>query len=94
VTCILTSDRSVIPPPASPPWPRALAFPRKGVRLVREEDAAAFVVDVAVMLKLSGRDPVITAENERWLFWLGALMLDRFGIGTTTTAGSTEADHV
>jgi hypothetical protein len=25
--------------------------------LVREEDAAAFVVDVAVMLKLSGRDP-------------------------------------
>jgi hypothetical protein len=43
--------------------------------LVREEDAAAFVVDVAVMLKLSGRDPVITAEN-------GELMLDRFGIGT------------
>jgi hypothetical protein len=50
--------------------------------LVREEDAAAFVVDVAVMLKLSGRDPVITAENERWLHRLGALMLDRFGIGT------------
>jgi hypothetical protein len=38
--------------------------------------------DVAVMLKLSGRDPVITAENERWLHRLGALMLDRFGIGT------------
>jgi hypothetical protein len=50
--------------------------------LVREEDAAAFVVDVAVMLKLSGRDPVITAENERWLHRLAALMLDRFGIGT------------
>ena len=50
--------------------------------MVREEDAAAFVVDVAVMLKLSGRDPVITAENERHLYRLGALMLDRFGIGT------------
>ena len=54
--------------------------------MVREEDAAAFVVDVAVMLKLSGRDPVITAENERWLHRLGALMLDRFGIsGRKTT---------
>jgi hypothetical protein len=53
--------------------------------LVREEDAAAFVVDVAVMLKLSGRDPVITAENERWLHRLAALMLDRFGIGTRDT---------
>jgi hypothetical protein len=53
--------------------------------LVREEDAAAFVVDVAVMLKLSGRDPVITAANERWLHRLGALMLDRFGIGARDT---------
>jgi hypothetical protein len=53
--------------------------------LVREEDAAAFVVDVAVMLKLSGRDPVITAENERWLHRLAALMLDRFGIGARET---------
>jgi hypothetical protein len=44
-----------------------MASPRKELRLVREEDAAAFVVDVAVMLKLAGRDPVITAENERWL---------------------------
>jgi len=56
--------------------------------LVREEDAAAFVVDVAVMLKLAGRDPVITAENERWLHRLGALMLDRLGLGTA--AGSAE----
>jgi hypothetical protein len=53
--------------------------------MVREEDAAAFVVDVAVMLKLSGRDPVITAENERWLHRLGALMLDRFGISARET---------
>jgi hypothetical protein len=59
-----------------------MASPRKELRLVREEDAAAFVVDVAVMLKLAGRDPVITAENERWLHRLGALMLDRFGIGS------------
>jgi len=50
--------------------------------LVRETDAARFVVDVAVMLKLAGFDPVITAENERWLYWLGALMLDRLGLGT------------
>jgi hypothetical protein len=50
--------------------------------MVREEDAARFVVDVVVMLKLSGSNPVITAENERWLHRLGALMLDRFGIGT------------
>ena len=59
--------------------------------MVREEDAAAFVVDVAVMLKLSGRDPVITAENERWLHRLGALMLDRFGIGAReTTEGNND----
>jgi hypothetical protein len=57
--------------------------------MVREEDAAAFVVDVAVMLKLSGRDPVITAENERWLHRLAALMLDRFGI----TARETTEDN-
>lgn len=50
--------------------------------MVSEDAAAALVVDVAVMLKLSGRDPVITAENERWLHRLAALMLDRFGIGT------------
>jgi hypothetical protein len=37
------------------------------------------------MLKLSGRDPVITAANERWLHRLGALMLDRFGIGARDT---------
>jgi hypothetical protein len=37
------------------------------------------------MLKLSGRDPVITAENERWLHRLAALMLDRFGIGARET---------
>jgi hypothetical protein len=60
--------------------------------LVREEDAAAFVVDVAVMLKLSGRDPVITAENERWLHRLGALMLDRFGIGARDTTEDNDAD--
>jgi len=54
--------------------------------MVMHADAAAFVVDVAVMLKLAGRDPVITAENERWLHRLGALMLDRFGIGGRETA--------
>jgi hypothetical protein len=53
--------------------------------LVREEDAAAFVVDVAVMLKLSGRDPVITAENGVWLVRSGALMLAAFGIGGRET---------
>ncbi len=62
-----------------------MASPRKELRLVREEDAARFVVDVAVMLKLSGRDPVITAENERWLWRLGALMLDRLGLGARET---------
>ncbi len=61
--------------------------------MVREEDAAAFVVDVAVMLKLAGRDPVITAENERWLHRLGALMLDRFGIGAPETEVRDEALH-
>jgi len=35
--------------------------------------------------QLSGRDPVITAENERWLYRLAALMLDRFGIGARDT---------
>jgi hypothetical protein len=55
--------------------------------LVREEDAAAFVVDAAVMLKLQGRNPVITAENERWLHRLAELMLDRFGIGTPGDGG-------
>jgi hypothetical protein len=53
--------------------------------LVREEDAARFVVDAAVMLKLQGYEPVITAENERWLHRLGGLMLDRFGIGARDT---------
>jgi hypothetical protein len=59
-----------------------MASPRKELRLVREEDAAAFVVDVAVMLKLAGRDPVITAENGVWLVRLAELMLDRFGLVT------------
>jgi hypothetical protein len=39
-------------------------------------------VDVAVMLKLAGRDPVITAENGVWLVRLAELMLDRFGLVT------------
>jgi hypothetical protein len=62
-----------------------MASPRKERALVREEDAAAFVVRVAVMLTLEGKNPVITAENERWLHRLGGLMLDRFGIGTRET---------
>lgn len=74
---MMTPDRSVIPRRLS----RASAFPEGGA-LVREEDAAAFVVDTAVMLKLSGRNPVITAANERRLFHLGALMLDAYGVGT------------
>ena len=50
--------------------------------MVLQEDAAALVVDVAVMLKLNGKNPVITPANERRLFWLGALMLDAYGVGT------------
>jgi hypothetical protein len=61
--------------------------------MVREEDAAALVVDVAVTLKLKGHDPVITAENSVWLVRYAGLMLAGFGIGTATTE-STEADHV
>ncbi len=68
-----------------------MASPRKELRLVREEDAARFVVDVAVMLKLAGRDPVITAENERWLWRLAALMLAQFGIGTIENAEESDA---
>jgi hypothetical protein len=50
--------------------------------MVREEDAAALVVDVAVTLKLKGHDPVITAENSVWLVRYAGLMLAGFGIGT------------
>jgi hypothetical protein len=66
-----------------------MASPRKERALVREEDAAAFVVNAAVMLKLDGYNPVITAANERRLWQLAALMLDRFGIsGRETTEES------
>jgi hypothetical protein len=50
--------------------------------MVREEDAAALVVRMAVALKLDGYDPVITAENSVRLGWHAALMLAEFGIGT------------
>jgi hypothetical protein len=50
--------------------------------MVREEDAAALVVDAAVALKLKGHDPVITAENSVWLMRYAGLMLAGFGIGT------------
>ena len=48
--------------------------------MVSEADAAAFVVDVAVMLKLNGKNPVITAENSVRLGWHAALMLDLLGV--------------
>ncbi len=53
----------------STPWRASSALP--AARLPRGDAWSA----------MAGRDPVITAENERWLHRLGALMLDRLGLG-------------
>jgi hypothetical protein len=48
--------------------------------MVSEADAAALVVRVATLLKLDGKNPVITAENSVRLGWHAALMLAEFGV--------------
>ena len=70
------------PPPASPPWPRALAFPREGARLVREEDVYALVADVMMLRAARGRDVTVTPENTVWLMRGAVVMLGAFGAGT------------
>jgi hypothetical protein len=58
-----------------------------GGRMVAEADAAALVVRMATLLKLEGKNPVITAENSVRLGWHAALMLAEFGV-----AGDPEND--
>ena len=76
---------------ASPPaWTlRGNGCP-EGDGVVREDTAAALVTDVMTALHLRGHDVRVTAENGPRLLRLGALMLDGFGVGTTTE--STEED--
>lgn len=48
--------------------------------MVREEDAAAFVVIAHQALAVQGYEPRITQENIVWLMRSAVLMLGAFGI--------------
>jgi hypothetical protein len=57
--------------------------------MVREDDAAALVADMLIMLGLRGHDVRVTHANGPRLVRLGALMLAEFGVGTEVK----EEDH-